>query len=126
NALASDLMDEKATVAGVLTVADLRASGSAEVRGFPYLAMLPPETAIGIALRRETAREVLPGTTLTLLGGRAAGRQLYASAAVGDVIISMIGPGDWTFGRSAPFQDVEPGDDIELSNRDILAFCHYD
>ena len=126
HALAADLIEEKNTVGRVLTVADVQATGAPGLRSFPYLGMLAPDTAIGITLQGETSRDILPGTTLTVASGKAAGRQLYASGTAGEVIISMIGPSDWTFGRSAPFQDVEPGDEVHLSNRDILAFCHYD
>jgi hypothetical protein len=53
--------------------------------------------------------------------GKAAGRQLYATGAVGDVF-ACDGHGDANVLR---FTDVFPGDEVHIDNRAFLAYCYY-
>jgi hypothetical protein len=56
---------------------------------------------------------------VTILTGKAAGRELYISGIDGNVVSPFV--------ERAPdlFNDVAPGDELLIDNRDFVAFCHY-
>jgi hypothetical protein len=55
---------------------------------------------------------------LTIKTGKAAGREMVIADVTGDSLIP--------FGEKCPelFEGVEPGDEVEIDNRDWIAFCH--
>ena len=60
------------------------------------------------------------GTGITIESGQAAGRQLFAMAAAGDVFLCD-GEGE---DSNLRFRGVEPGDAVHVSNRAFLAYCY--
>ena len=56
---------------------------------------------------------------MTINSGKAAGRELLISAVEGDICSP--------FSEITPdvFNDVEPGDEVTVDNRDFVAFCYY-
>jgi hypothetical protein len=62
--------------------------------------------------------DALFGARMTMTTGRAAGRTVIISTVTGDVLS--------TSGEHAPelFDGVEPGDQVDIDNRDFIAWCH--
>jgi hypothetical protein len=56
---------------------------------------------------------------LTVRSGKAAGREMYVTRVLDDGVVLP-------FAQKCPemFDDVQPGDEIDVDNRDWLAFCH--
>jgi hypothetical protein len=63
----------------------------------------------------------LLGIGIKILSGAAAGRQLYALQSGGNVFLCD-GEGEASNER---FAGVQPGDEVELSNRAFLAYCYF-
>jgi hypothetical protein len=61
------------------------------------------------------------GTSVTVVTGKAAGRQLYCGAHADDVLYCD-GEGEANLLR---FAGVEPGDEVQVDNRDFLAFLYF-
>ena len=61
------------------------------------------------------------GTGIKILTGDAAGRQFYATG-VADDIYACDGHGEANLQR---FTGAKPGDQVQVDNRDFLAFCYY-
>jgi hypothetical protein len=61
------------------------------------------------------------GTGIRVLTGKAAGRSLYATGFAGNVF-ACDGQGDANLRR---FQDVLPGDEVQVDNRRFLAYCYF-
>jgi hypothetical protein len=118
-ALDSALVDEKTTVARIVTGADLAAAAS---DGKVSLAVLfaargATDAPIGIVVDGCEPQRVL-GSRIRIVSGKAAGRELYVVGAHENV---LLGGGD----VKLRFEDVEPGDEIALDNREYLAFAYY-
>jgi hypothetical protein len=76
----------------------------------------------GIRLDEIPEEGALPGSTLVITDGAAAGRQLVCNAVFDDHVISAAGSGE---AGVALFEGVMPGDHIHLDNRRYLAWCYY-
>ena len=118
-ALDDALVEDKTTIDRVVTGADLAA---ASTDGNAPLAVLfaargAVEAPIGIVVRDCEPQRVL-GSRLRILSGKAAGRELYVVGAYENV---LLGGGD----VKLRFEDVEPGDEIALDNREYLGFAYY-
>jgi hypothetical protein len=61
------------------------------------------------------------GARLTLTSGAAAGRSLYCVISTGGLLIGS-GIGE---AQTRLFDDVEPGDEVHIDNRDFLAYCYH-
>jgi len=61
------------------------------------------------------------GAGVQLTGGAAAGRQLYVSQVVGNLLMCD-GHGEANLKR---FSGVQPGDAVHVTNRSFLAFCYF-
>lgn len=86
-----------------------------------FMAVLsPPDLAMGLLLD-PVPDGYLPGASIRILTGRAAGRQLYVSGVAGGTLI-MDGFG--TDGN-AKLADVQPGDRVEVDNDAYLAYCYW-
>ena len=128
--VAKDAIDTRRTVARVLTLKDLLLDSEFATSEFQRLRATAGMmmAAMGGRLDLPVAVEVPGvgdghrlGTGLRLLSGRAAGRQLYATAFAGDVFFCD-GRGEANLLR---FTDVSPGDEVHVDNRRFLAFCYF-
>ena len=113
------LVDEKTTVTSVVTAGDLAAS--ADLTDAPitvrFAARGEPGLPIGIVVSGIDTSRVI-GSRIRILSGKAAGRELYVTGIFGDV---LFGGGD----VKLRFEDVAPGDEVALDNRQYLAFGYY-
>jgi hypothetical protein len=125
--VAGDLLDSTLTVARVLTAKELLADP--RLAG-PEGAALRTIAAIGATADSDVPCAVdIPGlgdgyrlgTGVRLLSGKAAGRQLYATGFVGDLLFCD-GRGEANLLR---FTDVAPGDKVHVDNHKFLAFCYF-
>lgn len=120
-ALADVLVEEKTTVASVVTAGDLMsASGQDNEQGRMFALFSAGgvlETPIGVRLEGVDPSRLL-GAGLRIVTGAARDRELYCIGSVGDVLLAG---GDIT----ERFEDVEPGDEIHIDNRDYLAFTYF-
>jgi hypothetical protein len=117
-ALATSLVEEKTTVARVATVDDLAATGDA--RGRMLLVFSgggSGSTPAGVVLDGVDPG-VMVGAAMQFVTGAAAGRKLYCTGAVGDLLLGGAGTGE-------RFEGVEPGDEVQVDNREYLAFTYF-
>lgn len=124
-----DILNTRATVAKVLTGADVLADPRFLEPGhqnFRLLIMvfssLGADPSLPMVVELEGLGEAgyRLGSSVTMLTGAAAGRRLYCGAHADDVFYCD-GVGDANLLR---FSDVRPGDEVQVDNRDFLAF-HY-
>lgn len=86
-----------------------------------FMAVLsPPDRAMGLLLD-PVPPGYLPGASIRIVSGKAAGRQLYVSGVAGGTMI-MDGFGE---DGNAKLADVEPGDRAEVDNDAYLAYCYW-
>jgi hypothetical protein len=125
-----DLINQEARVARTLTPRDLNASPEFAGPEFQTMRILAAIVgAGGDALDLPCAVEIeglkdgghRVGAGVLILSGKAAGRSLYATGAVGD-IFACDGQGDANVLR---FRGVEPGDVVLVDNRKFLAYCYF-
>jgi hypothetical protein len=124
----ADLIDVRTTVAQPLYAKDLihdaRFQGDeyAQVRSMAGLfASMHNMWDIPMALEVENVPDGYRlGTGVRILTGLAAGRQLYALQAVGNVLLCD-GEGE---ASNLRFQDVSPGDEVHVDNHAFLAYCY--
>lgn len=97
-----------------------------EAAGYPVsgfgrmLMMAPRDKRVGVTVAADLP-DWVEGAKITVLTGAAAGRVLYCSNfADGLIIGSSIGEA-----QTLLFDGVEPGDEIEIDNREFLAYCYY-
>lgn len=128
DAVSGDVLDVVATVRRVVTVGELLSDP--QFAGPEYLLMrstagiMAGSGAMDLPYAVELAD--LPdgyrlGTGLRVVGGSAAGRQLYCTGSAGVLLVGD-GHGD---ANQLRFTGVEPGDEVHVDNRDFLAFCYF-
>jgi hypothetical protein len=106
------IVDRTVKVSKVVTARDLG----------PVGALMEPDLVWGIFVEGITAEDgFLQGSSIKILSGAAAGRQLWCIGAsrAGMLLADGIGADG-----NARFSGVEPGDEIELDNRRYLAYCY--
>jgi hypothetical protein len=126
---ARDLIDTRATVTRLLTARDIIegarfAGGQHQTLRFVVgvFAGMSGMLDQPMAVELEGVDSGYPlGAGLRILSGKAAGRHLYC-AGHGDGAFYCDGPGDANLLR---FEDVLPGDEVEIENRRFLAYCYY-
>jgi hypothetical protein len=120
------VIQTRATVGATVTVDDLRADLAA---GGPsvfsplarfWTVVYPGPLPVGLTLVGFGGGDLV-GARITITSGKAAGRRLYCRDVSGDVVLLDAG-GDAGLLR---LTDVAPGDEVEIDNRDFLAFCHW-
>ena len=124
----ADLIDVRTTVVQPLYAKDLihdaRFQGDefAQLRSMAGLfASMHNMWDIPMALELENVPDGYRlGTGVRILTGPAAGRQLYALQAVGNVVLCD-GEGE---ASNLRFQDVSPGDHVHVDNHAFLAYCY--
>jgi hypothetical protein len=116
-ALAASLIEEKATVARLVTAAELAATGDPRGRlllqfsgggggdgaAGVVLDGVDPATMVGAAMRFDT--------------GGAAGRRLFVTGVIGDTLLGGAGTGE-------RFEGMREGDEVRVDNREYLAFTY--
>jgi hypothetical protein len=127
-ALAASLVEDKTTVARVVTVGELAATGDPRARMLLMFAGAAPEQAgaSGADPAATPAAIVLDGADPTaMIGaamqfvtGEAAGRRLFCTGAVGDALMGGAGTGE-------RFGGVRPGDEVLVDNREYLAYTYF-
>jgi hypothetical protein len=116
----ADLIDTKATVTRVLTASDLVVEPRTSLLvWFSTLAGATPDLPVAIAVEGIDGYRL--GAGVSILTGKAAGRQLYCTGFVGD-ILSCDGAGAAGKLRVA---GVAAGDEILIDNHHFLAYCYY-
>ncbi|MGD9796627.1 MAG: hypothetical protein AB7V15_00785 [Acidimicrobiia bacterium] len=106
------IVDRKVVVSKVVTARELGAVG----------ALQDPDLVWGIFVDGVTAEDgFLQGSSIKILTGKAAGRQLWCIGASRAGMLLADGTGA---DGNARFADVEPGDEILLDNRRYLAYCY--
>ncbi|MGO9103175.1 MAG: hypothetical protein ACLP9Y_28430 [Mycobacterium sp.] len=89
------------------------ALGTSEREGFTEIPIAVEVTGLSSGYRL--------GCGVRVVTGKAAGRQQYAIASVGDILFCD-GYDEASLQR---FTDVVPGDEVHLDNRKFLAYCYY-
>jgi hypothetical protein len=113
------LVDEKITVERVVTGSELAAAvgdGDAPLAVL-FAARMAADLPLGVAVANGDVQRLL-GCRIRVLSGAAAGREMYCTGTVGDV---LLGGGD----VKLRFEDVAPGDELAVDNRQYLAFAYY-
>ncbi len=116
--LASSLIEEKTTVTRVVTAADLAATG--DPRGRMLLMFSgggAGDTPAGVVLDGMSPA-VMVGAAMRFGTGDAAGRKLFCTGAVGDMLLGGAGTGE-------RFEGVQPGDEVAVDNREYLAYTYF-
>ncbi|HXY92774.1 MAG TPA: hypothetical protein VEP49_09885, partial [Acidimicrobiia bacterium] len=116
--LAASLLEEKTTVARVATVADVAATG--DPRGRMLLMFSgggSGDTPAGIVLDG-VEPESMVGAAMQFVTGGAAGRKLFCTGVVGDVLLGGAGTGE-------RFDRVRAGDEVLVDNREYLAYTYF-
>jgi hypothetical protein len=125
------LLEEKTRVAKVVTAGDLLASATEEdwaageaagVIG-RAMAMAMPDSPLAIVIEGldRVALDRATGAKLHLGSGVGAGRTVVCLGVVGDALVcSASGEAG-----NLLFDEVQPGDEVTVTNRDFLAYCHY-
>ena len=112
----------EATVARVLSSADLvgaagRGGDMAPGGVAPGVHLgLGADFPVAVATDLDPVSRGLTGARITVTSGAEAGRSLLCTGFVGTALTAMVDP--------AGFAGVEPGDRLELDNRDHLAYAH--
>ena len=120
------LVSVRTTADKVITNDDLRAEvAEGGPAAFTPLAIwwpivYPGELAVGVVPETQIAQDLI-GARVSVLTGAAAGRRLYCRDVSGrTVLVDANGePG------LVRLTGVLPGDEIEIDNRDFLAYCHW-
>jgi hypothetical protein len=116
--LASSLVDEKTTVARVVTVEELAATGDPRGRMLLLFAGETDPSAAGAVVLDGIDPSVMVGAAMRFVTGEAAGRRLFCTGAVGDMLLGGAGTGQ-------RFEGVRPGDEVSVDNREYLAFTYF-
>jgi hypothetical protein len=119
-ALAASLVEEKTTVARVVTVEEIAATGDPRGRMLLMFAGSGADAAAApaaIVLDGVDPR-VMVGAAMQFVTGEAAGRRLFCTGAVGDALTGGAGTGE-------RFADVQPGDEVLVDNREYLAYTYF-
>jgi hypothetical protein len=122
---ADDIIDTTATVAKVMTVADMDeavAAGGPEGRSASLMMIrkLPKDAAIGVVLK-DVPKGYMIGAGMAIATGAAAGRTLYCTSQAGSTYLAnaIDEPGNLRFAG------VKTGDTIRITNRPFMAYCHW-
>ena len=116
--LAASLVDEKATVARVVTVAELAATGDPRGRMLLMFAGATDGDAAGGVVLDGVDPSVMVGAAMRFVTGNAAGRRLFCTGTVGDALLGGAGTGQ-------RFEGVRTGDEVSVDNREYLAFTYF-
>jgi hypothetical protein len=119
DSLAPYVVNERTTVREVIPASKLTSrQAQMAVRYGTAGAVSDPSWGVRLALQLDDPSQLFMAK-VTILDGKAAGRELYLSGIEGDVYSP--------FSERAPdvFDEVEPGDAVTVDNRDFVAFCHY-
>ncbi|MEX1008977.1 MAG: hypothetical protein WD271_14180 [Acidimicrobiia bacterium] len=124
--LATSLIEEKTTVTRVVTAADLAATGDPRGRMLLMFSGSVPERQAGGGAGDARAGVVLDGmepsvmvgAAMQFVTGNAAGRKLFCTGAVGDMLLGGAGTGE-------RFEGVAPGDEVLVDNREYLAYTYF-
>jgi len=116
--LAASLVEEKATVARVVTVDELAATGDPRGRMLLLFAGATNGAAVGAIVLDGVDPSAVVGAAMRFVTGAASGRRLFCTGAVGDMLLGGAGTGQ-------RFEGVLPGDEVSLDNREYLAFTYF-
>jgi hypothetical protein len=114
--LGERLIQTTATVDKVVEASDMMSSVFVAMQLATAGATL--QTPYGVRLNVDDPHRLVMAK-VTVKSGKAAGREMViADVAQGDALVP--------FGEKCPelFEDVEPGDEVEIDNRDWIAFCN--
>jgi hypothetical protein len=125
-ALGTSLVEEKTTVARVITASELAATGDPRGRMLLMFSGSAPERNSGAGAGDTPAGVVLDGSdpavmvgaAMRFVTGDAAGRKLFCTGAIGDVLLGGAGTGE-------RFEGVAPGDEVLVDNREYLAYTYF-
>jgi hypothetical protein len=118
-ALATSLVEDKATVAHVVSGAEVAASAARTGEGglAALFAAAAGDTPVAVVLDGVEPAPLV-GAALHIVSGAASGRKLFCVATVG---AAVLGAADIT----ERFEDVAPGDEILVDNREYLAYAYF-
>ncbi len=118
--LATSLVEEKTTVARVVTVGEIAATGDPRGRMLLMFAGSGAEaTAAPAAIVLDGVDPaVMVGAAMQFVTGEASGRRLFCTGAVGDALMGGAGTGE-------RFAGVQPGDEVIVDNREYLAYTYF-
>jgi hypothetical protein len=129
--LAPHLLEEKSTVKRVVTAGDLlntatpeewSAGGAAGVIGM-MTGATAPQTPIAVVVEglERDQLALITGAKVQISSGKGAGRLVVCLGAVGDALVCSASGED----GNTLFDEVVPGDEVTISNRDFIAYCFY-
>ncbi len=117
--LVTSLIEDKAVVTRLVSGTELaalaRETGEGGLAGL--FAAAAGDTPVGVVLDGVDPT-VMIGAALQLTSGAAAGRKLFCTGTVGDV---LLGAADIT----ERFESVAPGDEVVIDNREYLAYTYF-
>jgi hypothetical protein len=118
--LATSLVEEKTTVARVVTVGEIAATGDPRGRMLLMFAGAGGDAAAAPAaiVLDGADPQVMVGAAMQFVTGEAAGRRLFCTGAVGDALLGGAGTGE-------RFEGVQPGDEVLVDNREYLAYTYF-
>ena len=117
--LATSLVEDKTAVTRLVSGLELaelaRRTGEGGLAGL--FAAAAGDTPVGVVLDGMDPRAMV-GAAMQIVTGAAAGRKLFCTGTVGDV---LLGGADIT----ERFEDVQPGDEVVVDNREYLAYTYF-
>jgi len=118
-ALASALVEEKAVVARVVTLAELQETNDPRARTLLMFARARADvdTPVAIVLADLDAA-VMAGAAMRFVTGTASGRRLFCTGVVGEALLGGAGTGEG-------FEGVQAGDEVHVDNREYLAYTYF-
>ncbi|MFA4835766.1 MAG: tannase/feruloyl esterase family alpha/beta hydrolase [Dehalococcoidia bacterium] len=129
-AVVDSVVNKKSTVSKVITVKDMmtyRPKANTVMSGGGTIALLlgrsgPLEKAVAITVSEDSATlKKMPGARLTILNGKAAGRELIVFSIIDGMVLCLAS----TQAGNLQFTDVAIGDEIQVDNRDYMAHCYW-
>jgi hypothetical protein len=115
-ALAGQIREISTKVKRVIPAAELIAMGGLAARA----AGTPDGPPVGVIVDHADVRG-LRGSTVQVLTGRGAGRELPINDIAGEILVAVTGP----YGFPQLFEGVVPGDEVLLTNRKYIAQCFW-
>jgi hypothetical protein len=117
--LAGSLVEDKATVARVVSGAELAAAAARTGEGglAGLFAAAAGDSPVAVVLD-DVDPATMVGAALHIVSGEAAGRKLFCTGTVGD---ALLGAADIT----ERFEGVAPGDELLIDNREYLAYAYF-
>lgn len=117
--LASSLVEEKAVVARVVTLGELQETDDPRARTLLMFARARADADAPVAIvLADLDPDLLVGSSMRFGTGAANGRRLFCTGVVGGALLGGAGTGEG-------FEGVQAGDEVQIDNREYLAYTYF-